>query len=182
MGWLGCGQCARGCKTQSWTGTKAGRRKVRARATEELPTLCTFEPVTLCVRVCVWVEGLRAGTPRAFAELFASSSNAPDLGGGAEGEPVVTDGSSDLGYRSGTETHWATELHSLHTAVLSHDAAVGAQRCSEPDLPAQFMCVCASCDHSREDSWLPHAIREILPHSVRFFFFFFFFFHVWVNY
>lgn len=39
------------------------------------------------------------------AELFASSVNAPDLGGGAEGVLVVTDGPSDLGYRSSAETH-----------------------------------------------------------------------------
>ena len=41
---------------------------------------------------------------RMFTELPASSAHAPDLGGGAEGALVMTDGSLDLGYGLSAET------------------------------------------------------------------------------
>lgn len=52
---------------------------------------------------------------RVFAEPFASSTSAPDLGGEAAGELVVADGSSNLGYRSSAETKRATEPRSLQS-------------------------------------------------------------------
>lgn len=53
----------------------------------------------LCSCVCLHVSrGVEGGH-----YVFASSTSAPDLGGEAAGELVVTDGSSNLGYRSSAE-------------------------------------------------------------------------------
>lgn len=66
----------------------------------------TGRECTCCLRVsvCLRVSGeVERGHPESVRR--ASSLNAPDLGGGAEGELAVMDGSSDLGYRSGAEIH-----------------------------------------------------------------------------
>lgn len=82
-------------------------------------------------------------------ELCAFSMSAPDLGEGAQGALVVTDGYPDLGYRSIAETHCATEpcsLQSFHTLLQwGCSVAVSLTRW-------QNLCVPAWPDHTIEDS------------------------------
>lgn len=92
--------------------------------------------------------------------------NAPDLGGGAGGTLVVTDGSSDLGYRSCTETHWTTEPRSLQSFHMMLQWECSAAVSLTYRL---YLCASARCDHTREDLWLPHAPCQIFQYSVRMF-------------
>lgn len=118
----------------------------------KLPTHCCVFASTVCL--CM----------RASAELFASSMTAPDLGGGAQAALLVTDGPSDLGYRS--QRH----IEPL-TAVPSHAAAVRVQRCSWPGLTAKFMCLLGVIIPQRACDLSTLTTTEILQYSVRFFFY-----------
>lgn len=144
--------CAWLYNAESWTETQT---ECKRESTCDRENCLRFACLRSCMCVCTWAEGLREGTMRVFAEPFASSTSAPDLGGEAAGELVVADGSSNLGYGSSAETKRATEPRSLQSFPMMLQ-----RRCSAAVSLTRQQNFCV---------WLPRTPSEIWPYSVKLF-------------